>query len=93
MERFAWSLPILRTSTYITTQPASPARRDTPTGSAKSPFCWARRQTITDPAHKAAALALSRAAAHRPSVSDPDEVVQRDLGAFDAAFGLTEVVC
>ena len=38
MERFAWSLPILRTSTYITTQPDSPARRDAPTGSAKSPI-------------------------------------------------------
>ncbi len=53
--------------------------------------CWARWQTITDPAHKAAALALSHAAAHRPATPSTDEVEQRDLGAYDAAFGLTDV--
>lgn len=53
--------------------------------------CWARWQTITDPAHKAAALALSHTAAHRAPATDPGEVEQRDLGAYDAAFGLTEV--
>jgi transposase len=53
--------------------------------------CWARWQTITDPAHKAAALAMSAAAAHRPPAPPAGEVEQRDLGAYDAAFGLTEV--
>lgn len=53
--------------------------------------CWARWQTITDPAHKAAALAMSQAAAHRPPPPPADEVEQRDLSAYDAAFGLTEV--
>ena len=52
---------------------------------------WARWQTITDPAHRAAALAMSSAAAHRPAPTAADEVEQRDLGAYDAAFGLTEV--
>lgn len=52
---------------------------------------WARWQTITDPAHRAAALALSHAAAHRPPAPPADEVEQRDLSAYDAAFGLTEV--
>ncbi len=53
--------------------------------------CWARWQTITDPAHNAAALASSHAAAHRPPPPPADEVEQRDLGTYDAAFGLTEV--
>lgn len=53
--------------------------------------CWARWQTITDPAHKAAALALSHAAAHLPATPPADEVEQRDLAAYDAAFGLAEV--
>jgi len=53
--------------------------------------CWARWQTITDPAHKAAALAMSHAAAHRPPTLPADEVEQRDLATYDAAFGLTEV--
>lgn len=54
--------------------------------------CWARWQTITDPAHRAAALAMASVAAHRPTITNPaDEVEQRDLGAYDAAFGLTDV--
>lgn len=53
--------------------------------------CWARWQTITDSAHHAAALAMSHAAAHRPPAPPVDEVEQRDLSAYDAAFGLTEV--
>nr|WP_194719710.1 IS21 family transposase [Cellulosimicrobium arenosum] len=53
--------------------------------------CWARWQTITDPAHKTAALAMSTAAAHRPPAPPTDEVEQRDLAAYDAAFGLTDV--
>lgn len=53
--------------------------------------CWARWQTITDPNHKAAALAMSTAAAHRPAPEPVDDVEQRDLAAYDSAFGLTEV--
>jgi len=53
--------------------------------------CWARQQTITDPAHREAALALSHAAAHRPPPPATQDVEQRDLGTYDAAFGLTEV--
>jgi transposase len=57
--------------------------------------CWARWQTITDPAHKAAALKMAHAAAHHtPTTAGPEaagDVEQRDLGAYDAAFGLTDV--
>ncbi len=54
--------------------------------------CWARWQTITDPAHRAAALAMAAIAAARgPAPARTDDVEQRDLGAYDAAFGLTEV--
>jgi transposase len=53
--------------------------------------CWARQQSITDSAHRAAALALSHAAAHRPLPPATQDVELRDLGAYDAAFGLTEV--
>ena len=53
--------------------------------------CWARWQTITDPTHKATALAMSTAAAHRPPAPPAEDVEQRDLSAYDAAFGLTDV--
>lgn len=53
--------------------------------------CWARHQTITDPAHRAAALAMAAARHRRTPAPDPTEVEQRDLGAYDAAFGLNEV--
>lgn len=52
--------------------------------------CWARWQTITEPHHRTVALALSHAAAHRPPAPPTDEVEQRDLAAYDAAFGLSE---
>jgi transposase len=50
---------------------------------------WAWHQTITDPAHHAAAKALrrQRAGVLRP-VAAP-EVEQRDLGDYDAALGLS----
>ena len=54
--------------------------------------CWARQQTITDPAHRAAALAMSSAAAHRTPPPDPEQVEERDLGAYDQVFGLNEVM-
>jgi transposase len=54
--------------------------------------CWARQQTITDPTHRAAALAASSAAVeHRAKASVVEEVEQRDLASYDAAFGLEEV--
>jgi len=50
--------------------------------------CWARHQTVSDPAHVAAAKAL-RAARRLAAVPAPrgDEVEQRDLAVYDAAFG------
>jgi transposase len=50
--------------------------------------CWAKHQSLTDPAHHAAALALAAVAAHRPSAPPSDPVEQRDLAVYDAAFGL-----
>jgi transposase len=52
--------------------------------------CWARHQSITDPAHHAAALTLA-ARAHKPLPRpEPDVVEERDLGVYDAAFGITD---
>lgn len=53
--------------------------------------CWARQQTITDPAHRAAALAMAHTAAHRSATTPGDAVEERDLSTYDAVFGLTEV--
>jgi transposase len=50
--------------------------------------CWAKHQTITDPAHHAAALQLASAAAAQPTPAACDAVEQRDLTVYDAAFGL-----
>jgi transposase len=57
--------------------------------------CWAKHQSITDPVHHQAALELAYRAAHRPRpapANDPIEVEQRDLTAYDTAFGLDEEV-
>jgi hypothetical protein len=54
--------------------------------------CWARQQTITDDAHREAADAMRRAFQDRaaggrgPAVTD---VQERDLSAYDQAFGLS----
>ncbi len=50
--------------------------------------CWARHQSITDPAHAAAARALrrDRLAVVRPP--DRVEVEIRDLASYDTALGL-----
>ena len=52
--------------------------------------CWADHQTITDPQHQQAGAAmraeLSRQ--HRQSQPDGQQVEQRPLGDYDAAFGL-----
>jgi transposase len=50
--------------------------------------CWARHQTLTDPAHAQAAAALRRARLTVPRPAANAEVEQRDLAAYDAAFGL-----
>jgi transposase len=49
--------------------------------------CWANHQTITDPAHRAAAEAMRKTP--KPAPTPEPEVEQRDLGAYDIAFGLT----
>ena len=51
--------------------------------------CWAPHQTLTDPAHAAAAAAMRRAHLHpvRPGV-DSGGVEIRDLARYDALFGL-----
>ncbi len=58
--------------------------------------CWARHQTITDPAHRETAKRLAhRAAAARDQATGSQagrrEVVveRRDLSVYDAMFGLT----
>jgi transposase len=55
---------------------------------ADHPRCWAAHQSITDPAHAAAAVAL-RAAGRQPRPPvDPDLVEVRDLRTYDRAFGV-----
>jgi hypothetical protein len=55
--------------------------------------CWARQQTITDAEHRKAADAMRQAFQNRsasgrgPTV---DEVQERDLSAYDRAFGLDD---
>jgi transposase len=52
--------------------------------------CWARHQTLSDPAHLQAAAQLrhDRAAVGAAGRRDPDEVQLRCLADYDAAFGL-----
>ena len=53
--------------------------------------CWARQQTITDPQHRQAADVMRRAFQDRTAGgrgSRADEVEERDLSAYDQAFGL-----
>ena len=50
---------------------------------------WARGQTITDPAHVAAAKVL-REQYQLPRPADPDEGLARDLADYDRAFGLID---
>jgi len=58
---------------------------------ARHPRCWADHQTITDPAHKAAAIAL-RQARRLVAVPKADTTVEhRDLADYDRLFGLTEL--
>ena len=51
--------------------------------------CWAAHQSITEPAHAAAAVALRADGRQaRPPVEDAHQVEVRDLGCYDRAFGL-----
>jgi transposase len=54
--------------------------------------CWARHQTLSDPAHLQAAAQLrhDRAAVGAAGRRDPDEVQLRCLADYDAAFGLDD---
>ncbi|HEY2832653.1 MAG TPA: IS21 family transposase [Sporichthyaceae bacterium] len=55
--------------------------------------CWVRQQSITDPAHRRAADVMRRAFQdRRPAGRGPaaDEVQERDLSAYDRAFGLDD---
>jgi transposase len=54
---------------------------------AEHPRCWANHQTITDPAHRAAAEAMRKTP--KPAPTPEPEVEQRDLASYDIAFGLT----
>lgn len=54
---------------------------------AEHPRCWANHQTITDPAHRVAAEAMRKTPTPAPTAEQ--DVEERDLGAYDAAFGLT----
>jgi hypothetical protein len=57
--------------------------------------CWARHQSLTDPAHLAKALELAhRARTIRDHATTTAEVVveARDLGVYDTVFGTGEEV-
>lgn len=49
--------------------------------------CWARRQTLTDPAHVQTAAALRQQFQTGPP-PPPDEHLMRDLADYDRAFGV-----
>jgi transposase len=60
---------------------------------AEHPRCWARQQSITDPAHRQAADVMRRAFQdRRPAGRGPaaGDVQERDLSAYDRAFGLDD---
>ena len=52
--------------------------------------CWARHQSITDPAHHTTALALAAQARKSTRGAEPELVEERDLSVYDTAFGLTD---
>jgi hypothetical protein len=53
---------------------------------------WARGMTITDAAHVAAAKVLREQYQQPRPAPDPHEVLMRDLGDYDRAFGLTDTI-
>jgi transposase len=55
--------------------------------------CWARQQTITDPEHRKAADVMRQAFQNRSTAGrgpTAAEVQERDLSAYDRAFGLDD---
>ena len=55
---------------------------------AQHPRSWGNALTISDPDHVATAARLREAFGKPRPVTDPDEVVLRDLADYDAAFGV-----
>jgi hypothetical protein len=55
---------------------------------ADHPRCWAAHQSITDPAHAAAAVALRAAGRQSRPPVDAHHVEVRDLSTYDRMFGL-----
>lgn len=55
---------------------------------ASHPRVWGSRQTVTDPAHVASAARL-RTAFQNPRPIAVDEALERDLGDYDTAFGVS----
>ncbi|MFG1678517.1 IS21 family transposase [Micromonospora sp. NPDC049282] len=53
--------------------------------------CWAKHQSITDPAHRQAAADLRTAARQAPAPAVTTEVEHRRLADYDRMFGLDEV--
>ncbi|MEH0846413.1 IS21 family transposase [Micromonospora sp. CPCC 205711] len=53
--------------------------------------CWAKHQSITDPAHRQAAADLRMAARQAPTPAVTSEVEHRRLSDYDRMFGLDEV--
>ena len=51
---------------------------------------WARGQTVTDPAHVAAAKVLRETYQRPRPAADPQEELVRDLADYDRAFGLID---
>ena len=52
--------------------------------------CWARHQSVTDPAHADAAARLRQAYREQPSAPSAEEVAVRDLSVYDRLFGLDD---
>jgi transposase len=50
--------------------------------------CWAAHQSITDPAHAAAAVVLRAAGRQTRPAEDPHQVEVRDLSSYDRVFGV-----
>jgi hypothetical protein len=57
---------------------------------ASHPRCWARRQCVTDPEHRAAAEVLRKAP--RSATASVEDVQLRSLADYDLFFGVTEDV-
>ncbi|MEO3770864.1 IS21 family transposase [Micromonospora sp. B9E7] len=53
--------------------------------------CWAKHQSITDPAHRQAAVDLRMAARRTPATAVDAQVERRPLSDYDRMFGLDEV--